>query len=140
MLKKEGRPSRPSAFTTRWPLPSGDDGDDLERAGLDDDDLVVDDEIEEATPRRMHFHDRGGHRHQMHRARHHDADADIEVHIRHPVHVAAFEDGLTDARALLGIEGRRAGARGAGALTLARPGLAVLALTGARLALIAVLG
>src|SRR5215211_5314666 len=154
MLQKEGRPSRPSASRDASTPRSGNDGDDPERAGLDDDDLVVHDEVEEATPRRMDFHDRGGHGHQVHRARHHRADADVEVHIRHPVDVAAPEHRFTDPRALLGVERRRAGAGLALAgLLLALAGLAglaglaslpslpllALALTGARLCLIAVL-
>src|SRR5215216_1012825 len=151
MLQKEGRPSRPSASRYRTTLRSGDDRDNPERAGLDDDDLVVHDEVEEATPRRMDFHDRGGHGHQVHRARHHRADADVEVHIRHPVDVAAPEHRFTDLGALLGVERRRAGAGLALAgLLLALAGLAGLAslpslpllaltLTGARLCLITVL-
>src|SRR5215211_948887 len=138
----------PFRFTIPTTLRSGDDRDNPERAGLDDNDLIVHDEVEEATPRRMDFHDRGGHGHQVHRARHHRADADVEVHIRHPVDVAAPEHRFTDPRALLGVERRRAGAGLALAgLLLALAGLAslpglpllALALTRARLCLIAVL-
>src|SRR5215510_14043642 len=114
---------------------SRDDRDDPQRARLDDDDLVVDDEILEAAPRRVDFHDRGRDRYQVNRARHHGTDADVEGHVAHAVDIAALEHRLAHLGALLGAQRRRGGAALALAglrsglargLPLLRPALALL--------------
>ena len=53
--------------------------DDRNELGLDDDDLVIDDEVAVAAPRRMECNQSGRHRHELAAARHHNADADVEA-------------------------------------------------------------
>src|SRR5215813_13058184 len=128
---------------------SRDDGDDPQRARLDDDDLVVDDEILEAAPGRVDFHDRGRDRDQVNRAWHHGADADVEVHAADTVDIATLEHRLAHLGALLGAQRCRSGAAltglalaglrsglalRCGGLALLRPALALL--LGSRLALL----
>src|SRR5262249_12638849 len=123
---REGRRSRPSVHLQKCAPRSRDDRDDPQRARFDDDDLVVDDEILEAAPGRVDFHDRGPDRDQVNRAWHHAADADVEVHAADTVDIATLEHGLAHLGALLGAQRCRSGAALTGlALAGLRSGLAL---------------
>ena len=78
--------------------------DDLERARLDDDDLVIDDEVAVAAPRRVDSDDRIRQRQTSRHARHHRADVDVEVDLapRHLRRAARLQHRGADRALLLG--------------------------------------
>src|SRR5207248_9065652 len=102
-----------------WTL-DNEDGDDLQRPRIDNDDLVVHDEVAVAAPRRVDPHERLGHRHEMNAARDYRANADVEVDRapRNLRRAARLQDRRTDLGLLLGGQrhrgtGLRAGGRSA---------------------------
>src|SRR6266540_4364076 len=101
-------------FSARQPeRRSGDDGDDLQAAGLDDDDLVIHHEIQEPAPRGMDDDDFLRNRDEMHGFRDHGAHAGVEVHVGHAVDAAGLEHRLLDLRPLFGRQRRGGGCRAA---------------------------